>query len=175
MPKAETLFDAIVRRGNRPPLSGVLYRDPRFDDIANRDNWITCADGFRLSVIAGDGAYCRPRPSRMPILGDVASDYTGPYHAVEVGYPSERPEPWACPHGPGEYGYCSAAHPLGWQCVSESGQENGPDTWQCVYPAVPVGMVRDLIALHGGEQKAGDGMARDLLDDLGDADEVVAQ
>lgn len=42
---------------------------------------IVCADGFSLSVQAGDGLYCSPRNN------------DGDWHQVEVGYPSERAEP----------------------------------------------------------------------------------
>jgi hypothetical protein len=39
---------------------------------------VECADGFRMSVQAHEGAYCSPR------------DDTGPYTEVEVGFPSDR-------------------------------------------------------------------------------------
>ena len=42
---------------------------------------VVCADGFKMSVQANEGAYCTPR-----VTG--ADKYT----AVEVGYPSEREE-----------------------------------------------------------------------------------
>ena len=45
-----------------------------------RNKQVVCADGFRMSVQAGDGMYCTPR-----------DDY-GPYSEVEIGFPSEREE-----------------------------------------------------------------------------------
>lgn len=78
-------------------------------------NNLTCADGFTLSVIAGGGAYSTPRNGMS-------------YLAVEVGYPSQRPEPWD-----------------EWRDYSEN--EDGTS----VYGYVPVEMVRKLIASHGGE------------------------
>lgn len=39
---------------------------------------IVCADGTTLSVQVGSGLYCSPR------------DDGGPWHAVEIGYPSRR-------------------------------------------------------------------------------------
>jgi hypothetical protein len=44
------------------------------------DSYITCADGYRLSIVAGRHTRCEP---------------TSPlYTSVEVGFPSSRPEPW---------------------------------------------------------------------------------
>lgn len=98
-------------------------------------NRITCADGFSLSVIAGRGNYCTPRPSILPGalyagLEDVPSDYPGPYTEVEVGFPSARPEPWAA-----------------WGKYAESPE----DPTQTVYAYVPVDTVHALIESHGGE------------------------
>lgn len=100
-------FEKIVDRGNR------TVND-------KRDNLITCADGFTLSVLAGPGAYCQPRPDMTE-----PADYPGPYHMVEVGYPSSPPgKAWA------EYG----------------------DEDDEIFTFVPVQLVRDLIASHGGEE-----------------------
>ena len=92
------------------------------------DNWIRCADGFKVSVIAHWGAYCAPRPG----FGEVPRDYPGPYTAVEVGYPSERPEPWA-----------------EWAKYVEDAES----PTETVYAYVPVELVRDLIVAHGGEAR----------------------
>lgn len=81
-------------------------------------NQINCADGFRLSVIAGEGAYCAPRV------------HEGPYSHVEVGFPTERPEPWTQ-----------------W----EAWCREPVDPTETIYTYVPVDAVRALIALHGGE------------------------
>lgn len=98
-------------------LERIISRGTRDADYRSTgvSNGITCVDGFKLSVIAGGGAYCTPRNST-------------PYAAVEVGYPSERPEPWE-----------------EWSKYSEA--EDGSS----VYGYVPVAMVRTLIASHGGE------------------------
>ncbi|WP_230670933.1 hypothetical protein [Rathayibacter sp. Leaf248] len=85
---------------------------------------IDCADGFRLSVQAGNGMYCSPRP-----FFTADEDFEGPYTAVEVGYPSERPEPW------GEWS----------EWVEDENHPTGT-----VYSQVPVEAVRALIELHGG-------------------------
>ena len=105
-----------------------------------RGNRITCADGFSLSVIAGGGTYCSPRPTLCscayggepltPFDDDVACSYPGPYRTVEVGFPSERPEPW-----------------VDWVDHCED-----PETpTSTVYGQVPVDVVRALVASHGGE------------------------
>lgn len=120
-------LDAIAAHGNqhrmRPP-----YDLPAG---AEKGNWITCVDGFKVSVLAGEGAYCDPRPGW---LDDTPADYSGPYTEVEVGFPSEKPEPWEA-----------------WRQHIDDG---GPDCDPCesVYPYVPVELVRHLIALHGGEK-----------------------
>lgn len=87
----------------------------RFDTGSNH---LVCADGFMLSVIAGAGAHTTPRND------------SGPYLAVEMGYPSERPEPWA-----------------EWEKYAE----RSDDPTGTVYGFVPTGMIEALIALHGGE------------------------
>lgn len=79
---------------------------------------VTCADGFRLSVQASEYHYCTPRETAKYYL------------SVEVGFPSERPEPWD-----------------EWSKYAESG-ESPTDT---VYGWVPAALVRDLIQAHGGE------------------------
>ena len=92
---------------------------------------ITCADGFKVSVIAGYGAYCSPRPHGFS-AGDPGRDYEGPYTAVEVGFPSERPEPWGI-----------------WELLCD----DGGNPTETVYGYVPIETVRALITLHGGESK----------------------
>lgn len=87
-------------------------------DTSAGDNWIKCADGFRLSVVAGSYGYCAPRGAAA-----------GPYTKVEVGFPSERPEPWEQ-----------------WSKFAE--QAKSPT--ETVYGYVPVDMVRALVELHGG-------------------------
>jgi hypothetical protein len=48
---------------------------------SGRNKRVVCADGFRMSVQAFDGAYCTPRKDNAPV-----------YTHVEVGYPN-REEP----------------------------------------------------------------------------------
>jgi hypothetical protein len=94
--------------------------DSRYDVI--NPNWIECMDGFRLSVVAGSSAYCHPRAANA-----------GPYSLVEVGFPSQRPEPWD-------------------QWVKYlDGLSRDTSEFSGVYGYVPVQMVRALIDLHGGE------------------------
>src|SRR5690606_2814 len=95
------------------------------------DNQIVCRDGFTMSVIAGAGTYCTPRPDWAAAAGEVPADYPGPYTHVEVGYPSARPEPWDK-----------------WEQYAEDPEK--PPTGN-VYAYVPVEMVRALVAAHGGE------------------------
>jgi len=65
-----------------------------------RNKLVICADGFRMSVQAHDGAYCEPR-----------LDAQRKYSLVEVGFPSSEEKllmPWAeNQHKPTEtvYGY----------------------------------------------------------------------
>lgn len=92
------------------------------------ENNITCADGFKLSVVAGWGMYCEPRPGSS--RSDVSDRYDGPFWEVEVGFPSERPEPWD-----------------EWSQWAESPD----DPTGTVYGWVPVEKVRELIESHGGE------------------------
>jgi len=51
-----------------------------------RNKEVVCADGFKMSVQAHDGAYCEPR-----------TDDAEEYQQVEIGFPSQREElimPW---------------------------------------------------------------------------------
>ena len=76
---------------------------------------IKCADGFTMSVQAGDWTYCSPRISGL-----------GFYSAYEVGYPSE-------------------AEPL---LMDYAENESTPT--ETVYGYVPVQVIVDVIAKHGG-------------------------
>jgi hypothetical protein len=78
---------------------------------------VVCADGFTMSVQASEYHYCTPRET------------TDRYVSVEVGFPSERPEPWAA-----------------WESYCES-PESPTDT---VYGHVPASLVAALVELHGG-------------------------
>jgi hypothetical protein len=109
-------FDRIVKEGTSPGIGG------RAGLPSNR---VFCADGTDLSVIAHWGAYCTPRPE----FQDPAPD--GGFLAVEVGFPSVRPEPW---------------HEWSVYC------ENTDDPTGTVYGRVPVEMVRAFIESHGGER-----------------------
>jgi len=104
---------------------------PDFSREGKPSNEITCADGFTMSVVAGVGAYCSPRPHRFGAV-DLNLNYEGPYTEVEVGYPSEQPEPWA-----------------DWEPLCE----NSKSPTETVYGYVPIETVRALITLHGGESK----------------------
>ena len=95
-------------------------------DESTNSNHVECVDGFTVSVIAGPGAYCNPRPGRK-----VSKTFSGPYTSVEVSFPSERPEPWVT-----WVTYC----------------ENPTVPLKTVYGYVPVDVVRELIKLHGGER-----------------------
>lgn len=103
-------LERIIEQGNRP-LGLDRIREPQ------PDGNIRCADGFTLSVIAGGGAYCTPRQD------------DGPFVAVEVGYPSEQPQPWER-----------------WVEYAES----PVDPTESIYGWVPVELVRDLVDAHGG-------------------------
>lgn len=113
-------LNRIAAEGNRR----VNMSSTEWEPERNR---IRCADGFSLSVIAGWGTYCEPRPDWF---NGVPEDYAGPYTRVEVGFPSQRPEPWDA-----------------WQPFCESPAE----PTETVYGYVPVEMVATLIDSHGGE------------------------
>lgn len=134
-----TLVDVIIMYGNRGHYFGFEHVVP---------NRIDCVDGFSVSILAGGGTYCSPRPPLcmcwMPdhpsslknlkadgLMHNVDCDYRGPFSAVEVGFPNQRPEPWGA-----------------WD---EYCDDPGGDPTECVYPFVPADLVRDLIISHGGE------------------------
>lgn len=130
-------------------LEDIIARGNRGGHVENTDSTITCADGFTVSIIAGGGTYCRPRPSLCsfrvtgssymcdstpwPGMFEKGCDYTGPFTHVEVGFPSEKPEPWDQ-----------------WSERFEDWGDSDPLT--SVYSYVSVDLVRELVAAHGGER-----------------------
>lgn len=123
-------LDVIAAYGNRPNIDVMTER------VTGRlgQNWIVCADGFTVSVIAGQNFHCWPSPSPFADLQLFPHDpfeHTGPYTCFEVYGPSARPEPWSDWH----QFYCG------------SGREVGD---QALYAFVPLKLVRDLLDLHGG-------------------------
>jgi hypothetical protein len=128
-----SILETIITSGNRRLTPGAHSRFGQ--------NWITCKDGFKVSVIAGEGTYCLPRPNWF---NGIPSDYPGPYTHVEVGMPSEKPEPWDCKHDGDEHKFDDEC---GWSAYAET-SESPNDT---VYGQVPVDLVRALVEAHGGE------------------------
>lgn len=100
-------LESVIAHGNMGQPGSVAHKR------------IVCADGFSMSVIAGGGAYSSPRFDN------------GPYGSVEIGFPSERPEPW--------------------DNLWSAYVEGDDDPTESVYPYVGVDSVRALIASHGGE------------------------
>lgn len=127
-----TMLETIRLHGNRFNTPGV----PWPESFVTRPNWITCVDGYKLSVIAGPSTYCIPKPELIPSIpanvydGTIDPTYSGPYTHVEVGFPSERPEPWS-----------------EWLRHVED-PDNPTGT---VYSFVPIELVQELINTHGGE------------------------
>ena len=134
-------LESIIATGNRGWQAGPGQLMP--------NSHIECVDGYRISVIAGGGVYCSPRPALAfqgadgqsltglplsPMFGETRHDYPGPFHAVEVavleGHPA--PEPAA-----------------EWRDYA-SDPDAAIDDLR-VYGYVPVEMVRALVAAHGGE------------------------
>ena len=84
-------LDAIAAHGNRGHATDSI-------NAPRGGSQIRCADGSVLSVIAGGGTYCQPRPAMCtcslrgelepfastPLQWEVAHDYPGPYTHVEV-------------------------------------------------------------------------------------------
>lgn len=94
-------------------------------------NRIECHDGFTISVIAGAGCHSIPRPDMMFLTmpdRPAPLGYPGPYTHFELGYPSQRPQPW----------------PL-WRVFSADF-----DDWTGIYDHVPLAAVRWLLDQHGG-------------------------
>lgn len=144
-----TTLGHVRRHGNRP---GTIYQvGPDGLQLVAPMRWdpnlIQCRDGFVFSVIAGAGTYCTPRPDTSVYIGkpfvpswlaQVPGDYPGPYTHVEVGFFTGRyPRPWKLWRR-----YCDDRKFVGARLVS-------------VYGYVPVGLVYDLIKLHGGQCRNG--------------------
>lgn len=86
VPDATEALLAIFDRGNRTLNLERLRRGEGMDP-----NWFRCADGTEISVVAGGGTYCSPRPG----YGGVPTDYSGPFAAVEVWWPgADEPTGW---------------------------------------------------------------------------------
>lgn len=97
--------------------------DPKVEAISHghleHAETVTCADGFTMSVQASRFHYCSPRDSH------------GPWHAVEVGFPSAKVE---------------AFMPF------IDGQDEDPTG--TVYGYVPIEVVAQVVIDHGGFAKA---------------------
>lgn len=106
-------LEHIITHGNR-------FRDDR---PGRFDNWIECADGTRLSVIAGWGAYCERSKA-------------GPFTHVEV-MTGPTPGSW--------HRYSDGLEDT---CPTVRGGEEC--TCGGVYARVPVDLVREFIVDHGG-------------------------
>lgn len=139
MSKTPTL-DRIAEHGNRGHHHGWT------DD----SNGIVCKDGTKLSVIAGGGTYCFPRPAVCscyiggtlkldPLPHEVACDYPGPYSEVEV----YTDHPSLIPDYVGADGQCHAFE-------------------------ISVEKLREFIIEHGGEWSPGDAAA-EILKEADDA------
>lgn len=79
-------------------------------------SWIKCRDGFKVSVIEHNGSYSLPRDEGL-----------FPKTHVEVGYPSQRPEPWSK-----------------WKKYAETPEH----PTRTIYAYVPVELVDELIRYH---------------------------
>lgn len=98
---SEAALDQIIRSGNR-------FHWKMGDDYRIGDNWFLTGDGSRISVIAGWGTYCSPRPGWPLEWGGAAEDYEGPFDRVEAWLP-EHSDPestdvtglreWIAAHG----------------------------------------------------------------------------
>ncbi len=104
----------ILRNGRPDSLIDTYGEGLRFARALPR---IVCTDGFDLSVQAGEYLYAMPR------------DDHGPWSHVEVGFPSERPEPWD-----------------DWRRYVE----DADFPTRTVYGHVPLELVEALIESHGG-------------------------
>lgn len=117
----------IIATGNKPSLYPVETFAARLEEVP--PSWIECADGFKMSVIAGWGTYCTPRPDNFD--GPDDDEPYGPFTHLEVGFPSARPEPWDA-----------------WSVFCE----NTDEPTETVYGYVPAVYVTALIDAHGGEK-----------------------
>ncbi len=141
-----TRLEEIIATGNSGWQAGLVNAIRPGPDRSH----IRCVDGYRLSVLAGGGAYCTPRPQLVfqgadgraltgtpsaPLPYEVEHDFPGPYTHVEVGVlsGSPDPEPWEA-----------------WEDCKEWSGSRSVDQLR-VYADVPVELVRALVAAHGGE------------------------
>jgi hypothetical protein len=105
--------------------------DANYSRAGRPSGQIECADGFKMSVQAGAAMYCSPRPGGFA-EDDPERSYEGPYFKAEVGFPTERPEPWD-----------------EWKEFCE----NADHPTETVYGWVPFELIDALVALHGGEKQ----------------------
>lgn len=128
-------LEVIRRYGNRPSIEFASGERTRMHGRLGR-NVVECADGFRVTVVAGQHFHCHPQPGARidawrcdgPVRLDCPIGYRGPYTAFEVGLPTAIPEPWDV-----------------WQLYSYD-----PADWTLTYNFVPYSLVRDLLNRHGG-------------------------
>lgn len=89
----------IAARGTHPAFKPFETYEARRAELPS--NHLVCADGTKLSVIAGVGCYSTPRPDWF---NGVPEDYSGPYTAVEVMVGIDPPAEWEEYEAGGVYG-----------------------------------------------------------------------
>lgn len=137
-------LEVIRRYGNRPAFDVMNGGWAPYGRMGK--NALHCADGFSVSVTAGHGMHCLPKPGFQltgwrrggPVELGCPLNYTGPYTAFEIGYPSAIPEPWSL-----------------WREFASD-----RDDWTFIYSYVPYVMVRALVNRHGGLARMGNGVTQ---------------
>lgn len=126
-----------------PSLANVATNGNRFRNPQDStESRIVCADGFTVSIVAGFHTGCSPTPGTE----DFPDDYAGPYSHVEVGFPSQRPEPFGNREHPHEWSYYESLE------SDEDGNAYSAPT-ETIYTNVPIAMAYNLIKAHGGEAR----------------------
>ena len=105
------------------PKLKKIYDDiriPKEDRVLSIRPRVKCADGFTFSAQAGSALYCTPRITLYP------ETWGDGYQEIELGYPSAYDE------------------------LIEEYAETDDDYTKTVYAYVPVEVVDQLVAKHGG-------------------------
>jgi hypothetical protein len=146
--------DESKRMMSDPTLSAAF---PNLRNMVIRDR-MTCADGFSLSIQYSPGHYCN---GRERFLGGDMKNRDDPLpepRTVEVGFPSE-PEPLLAPYAEeakrlylsGNFKFVrSLEYSQGWRRWLAKVWPKVSNLTETVYAQVPVEVVDQVIAKHGG-------------------------
>lgn len=154
-------LDEIAARGNHNGIAGMAIFTGRHNIDGDtrrafrRDQIVrvvVCRDGFRMSVLAGIGTHCLPDVTPFSRTRLAAMMEAAPLEAIKAnGLDWQIFGTWVPQDYPGPYTHVEVGMWLPSRPGPEWEEYQSLDGNLATYDMVPVDMVRQLVAAHGGE------------------------